>query len=248
MSQYPSLQDSHADRLGSSYPGSLSSSFHSRMKFALLPAELRLKIYTLSLPGPRLIPIHYLSANTTPPPSPSPYSYSTSYPPQKRICRRRPTITTSPQNPSHTGCTSPAAIPALLHVNREARLLASSHYTLSFSLAGPFFEPKIWFRQGQDVLYFPAVPGFLATVKHWTSICCLIKGGELGMVRRLAVHEDLFLEERKRMRWMLYLGKRESFVEKVRRIECEVEEEAGGNWRVPRWRVLKGGVEFRSPY
>src|ERR1700744_2825618 len=92
-------------------------SFHL---FPQLPAEIRLAIYTLSLSTPRLVPVTYQSR-----------TYAGGLPFAKR---------------HQWGCTSPAPIPALLHVCRETRALALEHYDLSFKLSGPNLPAKVWFR------------------------------------------------------------------------------------------------------
>ncbi|KAE8446672.1 hypothetical protein EG329_011715 [Mollisiaceae sp. DMI_Dod_QoI] len=212
-----------------------SSQQHKFHCFSQLPTELRIKIYALSLPGPRLVPIHYLSPAKSLSPCPSPPRFTSPYLPHKRICSSTSLLTASQINERKKewiGCTSPAAIPALLHVCHESRALAMQYYTLSFRLAGPedMFKEKVWFSNNssphpnvnssltsnpgfsatteglvlrqkereQDILYFPSVPGYLASFKHWTHILSILPHSSFHHVRRLAVHEDLFLEERKR--------------------------------------------------
>jgi hypothetical protein len=55
-------------------------------------------------------------------------------------------------------------------------------------------------REGrqQDILYFPSLPGYCASFKHYTTILSLLPSSTLSCITRLAVHEDLFLEENKR--------------------------------------------------
>lgn len=86
---------------------SITSTFSPQFpRFTHLPPELRLKIWLLTLPPPRLVPLTYTST----------------------------TSTTSP--PSSRGCTSRAPIPVALHINHESRVLALSYYKLSFGLSG----------------------------------------------------------------------------------------------------------------
>lgn len=158
--------------------------------FPRLPTELRQKIYTLSLPTPRLVPLTYHS----------PTSYSNSR-------------NTSPS--PLRGCTSPAPIPSLLHLSNEARALALQHYELGFPLAGPpgSFLSKVWFDFRLDTLYLPELlpsvsgggaveregddSGETELAKSWKNFLYVMMVGErrsMGRVRRLAVHEGLFVD------------------------------------------------------
>jgi hypothetical protein len=145
--------------------------------FAYLPTELRLKIYQTSLSSPRVVPLHFLSPTTDP--------------------RRHSHL-------SHHGCTSAAPIPALLHVSRESRALAQEYYALSFNLHGcsDLLPPKIWFSHGKpsynnDILYFGPQAGYLAAFKHFITAMAVLDPSELLKVRKLAVHEDLFVQVRR---------------------------------------------------
>jgi hypothetical protein len=129
--------------------------------FARLPTELRLKIWELNLPAPRLVPLHY-----TPP--------------------------SAGTNASLQGSTSPAPIPQNLHTCQESRYLALCHYRLSFALMQT--PPKIFFSPCDDILYFGYRAGYQASFKHFVNAIGLIEKHELGQVRRLAVHEGLFLD------------------------------------------------------
>lgn len=48
---------------------------------------------------------------------------------------------------------SPGTIPAILHINRESRLIALEHYTLSFPHGA--HPAKIYYNPSVDMLYFP---------------------------------------------------------------------------------------------
>jgi len=54
--------------------------------------------------------------------------------------------------------------------------------------------PKIFFRLCDDILYFGYRDGYQASFKHFVNAISLIEKRELGRVRRLAVHEALFLD------------------------------------------------------
>jgi hypothetical protein len=163
--------------------------------FTHLPPELRLKIWLLTLPTPRLVPLTYTST------------------------------TSRTSLPSSRGCTSPAAIPVSLHINHESRVLALSYYTLSFGLAGsistsfpnpnppisspPSLENKIYFSpQRNDILFFglPAHHSSLSqphqhqhqnhqeAIKSFVNACLLVSPSPTGFscVTRLAVQKSLF--------------------------------------------------------
>jgi hypothetical protein len=132
--------------------------------FSYLPAELRVKIWELNLPGPRLVILRYTSATT------DPSNHST----RKQL----------------RGCTSPTPIPTNLHINREARVNALQYYQLSFNLH--HCASKIWFDFNDDVLYFPSKEGWLGSWNHFVNAVAMITPAELGKLRRLAVHESLF--------------------------------------------------------
>jgi hypothetical protein len=137
--------------------------------FTNLPSELRLKIYILSLPAARLVPLKYFS----------PTAFSQGHRTRKPF----------------RGCTSTASIPPLLHVSRETRTLAAVHYNLSFNLAGPpgSFQPKVWFDTSCDVLFFDHVDGdFLLGFKNFLHCLMVVDRQELAKVKRLAVHIGLF--------------------------------------------------------
>lgn len=133
--------------------------------FSSLPTELRLKIWSLNLPGPRVVPIHYTytSADSTSP---------------------------KPHDAVMGGCTSIAKIPANLHTSRESRYEALMSYELSFNLqhsqAKTFFNPAI------DVLYFGPKDGHLDSFKNFYTAATMMACSDRNKVRKMAIHEDLF--------------------------------------------------------
>lgn len=133
--------------------------------FPSLPTELRLRIWALSLPGPRIVVVRYTYA-------PAHQSYRTSHEQAKR------------------GCTSPSAIPSHLHTNREARREALLSYGLSFNIHHG--RPKIYFNPAIDILYFGPKEGYLDSFKQFADASFMIVKSERAKVRRLAVHENLF--------------------------------------------------------
>jgi len=134
--------------------------------FSSLPTELRLKIWSLNLPGPRVVPIHYT------------YTSSES-------------ITARPHNAVIMGgCTSIAEIPANLHTNRESRYEALMSYELSFKLQHS--QAKAFFNHAIDILYFGSKDGHLESFKNFYTAATMIAPSDRRKIKKLAVHEDLF--------------------------------------------------------
>jgi hypothetical protein len=133
--------------------------------FSELPTELRLKVWTLSLPAPRIVVLKYNYA-------PSDQSHGPSHDQAMR------------------GCTSPTLIPSNLHINREARNEALLSYNLSFNIHHE--RAKIFFNPAIDILYFGPKEGYLDSFKQFTDASSMIVKSELAKVKRLAVHENLF--------------------------------------------------------
>ncbi|KAF4632874.1 hypothetical protein G7Y89_g5244 [Cudoniella acicularis] len=132
--------------------------------FPNLPTELRLNIWSFNLPPPRLVPVHYLSSST-PPTTPLRYQ---------------------------RGCTSPTPIPVNLHTCHESRQQALAAYVLSFNL--PHCPPKIFFSPFHDILYYgPKDESYMSSFKNFVNSISLISPSELLKVRKLAVHEALFV-------------------------------------------------------
>ncbi|KAM0458737.1 hypothetical protein ACHAPV_005726 [Trichoderma viride] len=145
-------------------------SFHS---FAKLPTELRLRIWELSLPSPRLVPIQCGSNNISLPESSTPIS-----------------LTSSRHNFTTDGCMSSAPVPVNLHVCTESRLEALQTYRPCFGFArGPgqiLFNPEI------DIMYFGPCEGFMAANSQFRTCMMLCDQQELASVRRLAINDALF--------------------------------------------------------
>ncbi|PON24785.1 hypothetical protein TGAM01_v206293 [Trichoderma gamsii] len=145
------------------------NSFHS---FAKLPTELRLRIWELSLPSPRLVPIQCGSNGISRPES-SPTT----------LASLRLDFTT-------TGCMSSAPVPVNLHVCTESRLEALQTYRSCFGFArGPgqiLFNPEI------DIMYFGPCEGFMAANSQFRTCMMLCDQQDLASVRRLAINDALF--------------------------------------------------------
>jgi len=139
--------------------------------FPKLPPELRVRIWSYNLPGPRIVSIRCGA------PSPSQPSCSS----QSRRSR---------------GCTSPAPIPVNLHICHESRTEALKTYTLAFGIAR---QPgQVYFDFERDVLYFGPRDGYMASEAQFRTALTLIDPAELAAVRRLAISEALFCADRSR--------------------------------------------------
>lgn len=145
-------------------------SFHS---FAKLPTELRLRIWELSLPSPRLVPIQ-CGSNSISLPESSPHI----------------SLASSRHNFTTAGCMSSAPVPVNLHVCTESRLEALQTYHPCFGFGrGPgqiLFNPEI------DILYFGPRQGFMAANSQFRTCMMLCDQQELANVRRLAINDALF--------------------------------------------------------
>ena len=136
--------------------------------FPLLPPELRLKIWSLSLPPGRVVP---LTASTNPPPPSPPTS---------------PTLKPSHAPPKPTNPTNPPI--SLLHTTSESRHLSQTHYHL---FGPPRLTPPTFFSPALDTLYFPSLPGLGATTSNFHVAILLVPPQDLSLIRSLAVHQDV---------------------------------------------------------
>ncbi|UKZ81293.1 hypothetical protein TrVFT333_009065 [Trichoderma virens FT-333] len=152
LSQTPSHKPAKQQQLGS---------FRS---FDKLPAELRLKIWALSRPSPRLVSIQ-CGSDISSISKPNPRS-------------------------ANTGCTSPTPIPASLHASAESRAEALKTYRPSFG----FFRGsgQIFFNFSIDIMYFGPREGFMAADSQFHTCMTLCDPAELASVRRLAISDALF--------------------------------------------------------
>ncbi|CAM1502864.1 Fc.00g076400.m01.CDS01 [Cosmosporella sp. VM-42] len=133
--------------------------------FSKLPTELRLKIWNFNLPHTRLVPIRCGSNS----PSHSADRGSLSW---------------------TSGCTSPAVIPANLHVCSEARAETLKHYNLQFGFArGP---GQVFFNPVRDIVYFGPRDGYMASDSQFHTYMSMCDPAELAPVRRIAINDALF--------------------------------------------------------
>ncbi|KAI0399295.1 hypothetical protein F4802DRAFT_53312 [Xylaria palmicola] len=102
-------------------------------KFGQLPAELRVKIWQLAMPDGRLILVN--------PPTTR----------QDRVPASLEEVFTQSRDAKESW-ESTAPIPALLHVNTEARYEASMHYSLSLGVGTA--EPRIYVDFTRDTIFF----------------------------------------------------------------------------------------------
>ncbi|KAH6604264.1 hypothetical protein Trco_007710 [Trichoderma cornu-damae] len=145
-------------------------SFYS---FAKLPTELRLKIWELSLPGPRLVSIQCGSSSAS---LPEPVALASN--------------AASSSNGAGTGCTSSAPIPVNLHVCAESRFEALQIYRPSFGFTR--CPGQVLFNPEVDIMYFGPREGFMAADSQFHTCMMLCDPAELASVRRLAINDALF--------------------------------------------------------
>ncbi|KAI9897110.1 hypothetical protein N3K66_008132 [Trichothecium roseum] len=136
--------------------------------FSRLPPEIRLKIWSFSLPASRFVPI---------------------------TCGSDPTL--SLDHPtvyplySITGCTSSAKIPVAMHVCSESRHHAMSKaYNLYFGFAQR--PGQVVFNPYRDVLFFGPREGFMAAIAQLFTAASLSSPDDLACIRRLALSDSLF--------------------------------------------------------
>ncbi|KAK1987041.1 hypothetical protein LZ30DRAFT_746078 [Colletotrichum cereale] len=151
------------DRGVQAIPTRASSNFHL---FPRLPMELRLKIWTFNLPPPRVVPIRCGAKSLT-------FASAADLP-----------------RPPTSGCTSYAPVPVNLHVCRESRHEALASYRLSFGMTRN--PGQILFDNAQDVLYFGARDGYMASGAQFLTVMTLCDPADLAGVRHLAINDSLF--------------------------------------------------------
>ncbi|KXH30884.1 hypothetical protein CSIM01_01478 [Colletotrichum simmondsii] len=134
--------------------------------FPRLPVELRLKIWNLNLPPPRVVPI--------------------------RCGAKSLSFASHAQSPrpSSSGCTSYTAVPTNLHACHESRLEALKSYHLSFGMTRN--PGQIFFDKAHDVLYFGARDGYMASEAQFRTVMALCDPEDISQVRRLAINDSLF--------------------------------------------------------
>jgi hypothetical protein len=107
--------------------------------FPKLPPELRNKIWKLSLPGPRIIRI--------------------THDPRNMATVKIQEIGAGP-SPFWRAKANAGPVPALLHVNKEARSFASKYYSLTFEKQTQ--GRPVYFDATRDTLHLPNVEGIRA--------------------------------------------------------------------------------------
>ncbi|XMA08534.1 hypothetical protein WAI453_001325 [Rhynchosporium graminicola] len=183
----------------STRPPQTPTEFHF---FSKLPLEIRLRIYTLSLPGPRLIPLIY-NAPITPSPLTPHHEHEKRY--QPRYLSPYPPLSPSRTPVKHSTITSPNLPPLspLFHVNFEARAHMYTLYIACLPLSGlsaSQAQKQILYNPAIDILFLPSRAGYNASFNNFTAIHTLTSPAALRGIRRLAVSEAVFLEEEK-SRW-----------------------------------------------
>jgi hypothetical protein len=113
--------------------------------FPQLPKELRFEIWKLATKEPRIVEICQFSSHREPNPTP----IEGHIPEEEDDEEENEYLGRKNTNPFY----SPAALPAILHVNQESRTIALEHYRLSFANARN--PATIYWNPAVDTLYFP---------------------------------------------------------------------------------------------
>ncbi|KAI3337611.1 hypothetical protein HD806DRAFT_44544 [Xylariaceae sp. AK1471] len=130
--------------------------------FSQLPPELRLILWSFSLPESRIVTIR---------------------------CGARwvPGFQGHLNDGQSIQCSSPSPVPTNLHVCRESRFEALGRYKLLFGLMG---QPgTIYFDPLRDTLYFGARDGFASSEAHLNTFMAMISPSDRAFVRHIAVNE-----------------------------------------------------------
>ncbi|KAI2631021.1 hypothetical protein GGR54DRAFT_635624 [Hypoxylon sp. NC1633] len=133
-------------------------------RFARLPTELRLKIWTCNLPGPRIVEIKCSTEQ----------------------------LYTSELRQGDNGAatfTSTSSLPVNLHVCRESRFEALRRYQLLFKV--PPQTGRVYLDPLRDTLYFGARRGIMTSETLFSTFVALVEPGDLDHVRHVAVNEGL---------------------------------------------------------
>ncbi|KAJ8116332.1 hypothetical protein ONZ43_g4467 [Nemania bipapillata] len=130
-------------------------------KFADLPPEIRIKIWQLAMPGPRTVVIK------------SPHTRS------KHTPTSLDDILVHTASDAELAWHSTTQIPALLHVNAEARYEALKHYSLSLGIGKA--QPRVYVDFDRDTLFLGDAELKLECSPLWAET------EDLNKVRRLAV-------------------------------------------------------------
>ncbi|KAI1378196.1 hypothetical protein F4677DRAFT_443411 [Hypoxylon crocopeplum] len=132
--------------------------------FARLPIELRFKIWTYNLPGPRIVEIK---------------------------CSTEESLTSHLRqgNGRPASCKSTSPIPVNLHACRESRLEGLKRYRLLFGVSPQ--PSRIFFDPSRDTLYFGAREGTTASETLFDTFVPLVQPEDLTHVHHIAINEGL---------------------------------------------------------
>ncbi|XXH04631.1 hypothetical protein Hte_011048 [Hypoxylon texense] len=155
-----------------SSPATIShlQTFH---RFAALPIELRLIIWTYNLPGPRIVDIKCSTESAT-------------------------TSGLQHDDDTPTTCIFTASVPVNLHVCRESRFAALRTYRLLFR--DPTKHGQVVFDPLRDTLYFGARFGIAASGMRFGMFVSLVEPEKLSDVHRIAINDALISHGRSRSR------------------------------------------------
>ncbi|KAI5917959.1 hypothetical protein F4810DRAFT_715980 [Camillea tinctor] len=144
--------------------------------FTRLPIELRLTIWGLNLPRPRIVPIRCCYGNG------ASQLASVSNEDQESLWRL--------SGLQNFKCTSSAPIPVNLHVCGESRLDAMKRYKLMF---GTKRDPgRVFFDPLRDTLYFGTRDSDIASETQFLMFTKLAEPQDLSLILHVAINETLF--------------------------------------------------------
>ena len=146
---------------------------HEQRYFPLLPPELRLKIWKLSLPSTRLVSIRC--------------GADLSLPCDDACCDAEGA---RPVEVSFTGCTSTVPPPSSLHACSESRAEALKVYSGAFGFGRR--RGHIMFNPDSDIVYFGPRKGYMAAEAQLHTCMAMCDPAELACVRRVAISDALF--------------------------------------------------------
>ncbi|KAB5558023.1 hypothetical protein GE09DRAFT_96662 [Coniochaeta sp. 2T2.1] len=165
--------------------------------FPRLPPEIRIKVWTFSLPPPRIVEVrcgsdsissnyhHHHNHNHSHTHNP----HDPDAGPGASFCTttKEPLFGSNETSWSSSSCLSSAPLPVTLSVSRESRFETLRRYRPMFGFAGR--PGRVYFNPSVDVLYFgPRGTGLMRPPAQFRTVVALCEG-DLKLVKRLAVDE-----------------------------------------------------------
>ncbi|KAB5570706.1 hypothetical protein GE09DRAFT_716754 [Coniochaeta sp. 2T2.1] len=160
--------------------------------FPRLPPEIRIKIWTFSLPPPRIVEVRCGSDSISSNYHHHNHHHNTPHDPDAGTgsLTKEPLFGSNDIAGSSSSCLSSAPLPVTLSVSRESRFETLRHYRPMFGFAGR--PGRVYFDPSVDVLYFgPRGTGLMRPPAQFRTVVALCEG-DLKLVKRLAVDEAVF--------------------------------------------------------